>query len=275
MHMMTPSARLKTEPAVAEGEPATVRTRTADTMGGFAKGLAVIEAFGQGEASLTIAEIARRAGLDRAATRRCLLTLVSKGYVTSQGRYFSLAPRILRLAHAFLAAPLATVLQPSLEALALQLNESCSAASLDGTRIMYVARSTLRNPLTMSLDVGSRLPAFCTAAGRVLLAALPPQEARQVLLQSKRAALTEHTITDVDKLLTELTAVRNNGYALIDEELQLGARSIAVPLFNVAGRIVAALTVGTSVSRASLARLRTEVLVCLRQSQGQLAEILV
>lgn len=255
-------------------EEAPLATRNVDIMGGFAKGLSVVEAFSKDNGSLTIAEIARRAGLDRAATRRCLLTLVGRGYVSMQGRYFSLTPQILRLAQVYLNAPLSNILMPTLEALATLLHESCSASVLDGNKIKYIARSTQPHSISMPLSVGSRVPAYCTAAGRILLATLPPQEARRVLISSKRVALTERTMTDVDELLDELSNIRANGYALIDQELQMGSRAIAVPIFNVSRTVVAAMAVGAAASRATAARLRNEILPLMRESQLQLSQIL-
>lgn len=256
-------------------ESAAAPVRNVDIMGGFAKGLGVIEAFTTDSRSLTIAEIARRAGLDRAATRRCLLTLVGKGYVSVEGRYYSLTPQILRLARVYLNSSLESILMPTLGTLSASLNESCSASVLDGTKIKYIARSAQRHPISMQLSVGSRVPAYCTAAGRVLLATLPPQEARSLLISTKRVALTERTVTDVDALLDDLSNVRSNGYALIDQELQMGSRAIAVPLFNVSHSVVAALAVGTSAPMASTARLRNEVLPRLREVQLQMGQILV
>jgi IclR family pca regulon transcriptional regulator len=268
--------RLKKAPAKSDSvDDSPPLIRSVDMMGGFAKGLSVIEAFSRDQPLLTIAEIAKRTGLDRAATRRCLLTLVEKSYVTAQGRHFSLSPKILRLAHTFLGQSLQIVSQPTLEGLAKEFDETCSACALDGTRIVYRARSALRHPLTMRLNVGSHLPAYCTAAGRVLLAALPQPEARQLLQQTKRLPLTEHTITDVDKLVDELANVRGNGYAVIDEELEVGACSIAVPLFNVSGSVVGSLVVGSLLSRKSVSRLKTDVLPRLRDAQAYLAQILV
>lgn len=245
-----------------------------DQMGGFAKGLAIIEAYGRGRPSLTIAEAARLSGLDRASARRCLLTLVNRGYATTDGRYFELTPRILRLGHAYLAASLPTLIQPTLDALASDLRESCSASVLDGTEIVYIARAARHRLIGVGLHAGSRLPAYCTSMGRVLLAALPPDDSRAILMQSDRQPMTERTLTDVGHLVGELDRIRADGYAIIDQEVEIGSMSIAVPVRNMSGRTLAAMTVAVHATPMMSARLRTEILAELLAAQTQLAEIL-
>jgi IclR family pca regulon transcriptional regulator len=254
-------------------EPA-AKGRDSDQMGGFAKGLAVIEAFGKGRMSMTIAETARICGLDRATARRCLLTLVNAGYATSDGRQFELTPRILRLGHSYLSAPLPRLIQPSLERMSNTLRESCSAAVLDGNEIVYIARVAQHRLMGVGLHPGSRLPAYCTAMGRVLLAALPPEQARSLLASAERPAITERTLTEVDALMAELAKVRAQGYAVIDGELEAGARALAVPLHNISGATVAAINVGVQASRISVQQLEGEFLPLLREIQAYLAEIL-
>jgi IclR family pca regulon transcriptional regulator len=168
-------------------------------MGGFAKGLAVIEAYGRGRSSLTIAEVARLAALDRASARRCLLTLVNAGYATTDGRYFELTPRILRLGYSYLAASLPRLIQPSLSQLADKLRESCSAAVLDGSEIVYIARAAQHRLMGVGLHPGSRLPAYCTWMGRVLLASLLPEQAQQILQSSDRKKMTARTLTTIEE----------------------------------------------------------------------------
>ncbi|MGE4430941.1 MAG: IclR family transcriptional regulator C-terminal domain-containing protein [Sphingobium sp.] len=248
--------------------------RDVDRMGGFAKGLSVIEAFGQGRNRLTIAEVARLSGLDRASARRCLLTLVEMRYATTDDRYFELTPRILRLGHSYLAASLPRLIKPSLDQLADQLRESCSAAVLDGTEVVYIARASHHRIVGAGLHAGSRLPAYCTSLGRVLLAALPPEQAKQVIEASDRQRLTDRTLTTVKVLMAEIDRVRDQGYAFIDQELETNSRSIAVPIRNFAGNTVAAVTVGLHVSRSSPERVETEILPAMLEMQAQLAEIL-
>jgi IclR family pca regulon transcriptional regulator len=254
---------------VAAGRP----PRDANQMGGLAKGLAVIEAFSNGRA-MTIADIARASGLDRATARRCLLTLVGAGYASSDGRQFALTPRILRLGHSYLAASLPRLIHPSMQRLALATQESCSAAVLDGHEIVYVARVAHHRLIGVGLHPGSRLPAYCTVLGRVLLAALPPAESRALLEASERPAITDRTLTGIDELMDELARVRTDRYALIDGEVEPGSRSIGVPLLNVAGQTVAALNIGAKSASVTVEQLRQEFLPRLFETQAELREIL-
>lgn len=243
-----------------------------DRMGGFAKGLSVIEAFGKGRSALTIADAARLSGLDRASARRCLLTLVEAGYASMDGRSFQLTPLILRLGHAYLAVPLPRLIQPSLDRLADDLREACSVTVLDGANIACIARAAYRGDT--SLGLGSRLPAYCTSSGRVLLASLPVEQARTVLRSSERQALTEHTLTRIDDLIAELGRARAAGYSIIDQEAEMGARSIAVPINNISGKTVAAITVGVQAARVSVEKLRDEYLPHLLDFKTQLSSFL-
>jgi IclR family pca regulon transcriptional regulator len=248
--------------------------RDVDRMGGFGKGLSVIEAFGRGRNRLTIAEVARLAELDRASARRCLLTLVDTGYATTDDRYFELTPRILRLGHSYLAASLPRLIRPSLDQLSNQIRESCSAAVLDGTEVLYIARASHHRIAGAGLHPGSRLPAYCTSLGRCLLAALPEDQAKEVLEASERTKLTERTLTTVKALMSELKKVRAEGYSFIDQEVENNMRSIAVPIRNYSAETVAAITVGLHVSRGSHDRIMKEILPALLNVQSQLAEIL-
>jgi len=243
-------------------------------MGGFGKGLSVIEAYGRGRSSLTIAEVAKLSGLDRASARRCLLTLVNRGYATTDGRYFELTPRVLRLGYAYLAAPLPKLIQPTLDELSGSLGESSSASVLDGTEIVYIARASRHRVIGVGLHAGSRLPAYCTSMGRVLLAALPADDSRAILMESDRQALTERTLVDVGHLVGELNRVRADGYSIVDQEIEIGSMSIAVPVRNISGRTIAAIVVAAHATPAMTVRLRTEVLTALQAAQAQLAQII-
>jgi IclR family transcriptional regulator, pca regulon regulatory protein len=265
--------------ALAREEPETRSpprppANVADQMGGFAKGLAVIEAYGRGRPSLTIAEVARLSGLDRASARRCLLTLVNRGYATTDGRYFELTPRVLRLGHAYLAASLPRLIQPTLDELSSDLRESCSASVLDGTEIVYIARAARHRLIGVGLHAGSRLPAYCTSMGRVLLAALPPNDSRAILMQSDRQPITERTLTDIGHLVGELARIRADGYSIVDQEVEIGSMSIAVPIRNISGHTVAAIVVAVHATPVMSVKLRTEILSRLLVAQRQLAEIL-
>ncbi|RJL21339.1 IclR family transcriptional regulator [Paracoccus siganidrum] len=216
-------------------------------MGGLAKGLAVIESFGADSPRQSISEVSAASGLDRATARRCLLTLAHLGYADYDGKFFTLTPRVLRLGTACLAGmPLPQLVQPSLDLLSERIGESSSVSILDGAEIVYVARAAQRKVMSISLMPGSRLPAFCTSMGRVLLAALPEAEARAVIGPGPLPARTPMTLTDPEAVMAELARVRAQGHALIDQEVEQGLRSIAVPLADARGRVVAALNVGVS-----------------------------
>jgi IclR family pca regulon transcriptional regulator len=275
---MTDEATTST-PAPGSDAPTRRRARgsapnASDQMGGFAKGLAVIEAYGHGRSSLTIAEVSRISGLDRASARRCLLTLVNAGYVTTDGRYFELTPRILRLGHAYLAAPLPRLIQPTLDQLATALGTSVSASVLDGKEIVYIARAAQHRIIGVGLNTGSRLPAYCSAMGRVMLASLPLEQSRALLIASDRKQFTPRTLTELDALMAELERVRHLGYSIIDQEIELGSMSVAVPVRNTTGRTVAALVVAFHVSSDLSQQIATDVLPRLLEAQRQLAEIL-
>lgn len=251
-------------------------TNERDMMGGLAKGLKVIETFSAEQPRLSIAEASVAAGLDRATTRRCLLTLAEMGYADYDGKFFTLTPRVLRLGIGCLAAmPLPRIVQPVLDRLSQEIGESTSVSILDGTEIVYVARAAQRRVMSISLMPGTRLPAYCTSMGRVLLAALPPDEARRVLEAGRLEKRTERTVTDVGNLLEIVAGIRASGYATIDQEVELGLRSIAVPLINVRGQTVAALNVGLAANANPLSVLAERYLPSLQKVRTELARILV
>ena len=248
--------------------------RDPEIIGGFVKGLSVIEAFDRDHDKLTIADVARQTGLDRATARRCLLTLVDRGYASTDGKRFSLTGRILRLGYAYLAAtPLPRLVQPYLEQLSEATRESCSASILDNDEIVYVARAAQRRVMSIGLNVGSRLPAYCTSMGRVLLAALPENEAHAILEASRREKLTPLSATGVDELMAVLRRVRASGHCVNDQELEIGLRSIAVPLLDKEGRAIAAVNVGVQAARVSVDRLVSEILPALLQVQTEVTKL--
>lgn len=246
-----------------------------ETMGGLAKGLAVIETFTAERPRQSISEAATASGLDRATTRRCLLTLAQLGYADYDGKFFTLMPRVLRLGTACLATmPLPQIVQPWLDRLSDELGESSSVSILDGTEIVYVARAAQKKVMSISLMPGSRLPAYCTSMGRVLLAALPQSDASSILERTSRLARTPRTITDIDSLMDELAQVRSQGYAVIDQEVELGLRSIAVPLFNLRGKVVAALNLGLPAAGMARDELVPRYLPSLRHLQDEVKRVL-
>ena len=217
-----------------------------DFVQSFAKGLAVIEAFGADNAAMSLSEVARRTGLTRAAARRLLLTLCELGYAETDGRLFTLRPKILNLGFAFLHAQGTwNVAQPYMVELVEQIHESCSAAVLDGHDIVYVARvPTQTRIMSISLGIGSRLPAHATSLGRVLLAEF--DEARLDRFIDELGPLpryTPHTVTDAAELKRRIADVRRRGYSILDQELEIGLRSIAVPLRGPGGRAAAGVAV--------------------------------
>ncbi len=234
-------------------------------MGGLARGLAVIEAFSPQRPRATIAEIARAAGLTRAAARRCLLTLQGLGYAEFDGKFFALTPRVLRLGGAYLSsAPLPELLQPELEAVREATEESCSAAILDGADVIYVARSAARRIMSVSLGVGSRLPAHCTSLGRALLSTLG--EARlDAFLATLPQDIAAHTRAAV-------LAARAAGYALVNEELEPGLCSVAMPVRDMRGRCVAAINIGAHAGRSTDAVVEGLFVPALRQAVARLGQ---
>lgn len=242
-----------------------------DRITALAHGLQVIEAFDLDRPRLSITEVAQRAGLTRAAARRHLLTLVDLGYARQDGRLFALTAKVLRLGQSYMhSARLPRLLQAQLQKIAQALQASSSAGVLDGDDVIAVAAATAGPVVSATLQPGTRVPAWCTANGRVLLAALPndallPWLARQVMLP-----LTPQTLTDATRLRLEIERVRVQGYALVDQELEPGLRTLSVPLRNPRGDVVAAMNVSTSAARMSSADLRQHGLPLLLDVQAQL-----
>jgi IclR family pca regulon transcriptional regulator len=253
-------------------------TRTSDDkeyVAGLEKGLAIIEAFGIRNGPLTLSEAADITGHSRASARRSLLTLLRLGYVESDGKYFRLAPRVLRLGHAYLTSTsLSKLVQPILEAISERTHESSSLAVLDSTDAVFVARAATRRSLSSGLGLGSRLPAYCAATGRVLLAALPQEQAERLLKRMGRHRLTPHTRTELPELLALLDDVRGRGYAVSNEELELGVRSIAVPIRDAAGRTVASMSLVAATSRYSIESMLETLLPELEGARRMLGTLL-
>jgi IclR family transcriptional regulator, pca regulon regulatory protein len=240
-----------------------------DFVRSLARGLAVIGAFDAEHPALTLSDVARRAGVSRAAARRLLLTLVELGYAEADARLFRLRPKVLELGFSYLhGTGLWGAAQPVMVELVERLHESCSAAVLDGDEIVYVARVPTRTRImSITLGLGSRLPAHLTSMGRVLLAALPGAE-----LERRLAALgtiesrTVRTLTDVAALRRAIAKVRTQGFALLDQELEPGVRSVAVPVHGPGGAVIAALNVGTHASRVTMDDLKGRVLPALKET---------
>ena len=250
--MATARTKIPTEPSDA---PAPTRTSPApgdSYVQSFARGLEVIRSFSARSPRQTLTDVAGRTGLTRAGARRILLTLQTLGYVESDGKLFRLTPRMLDLGFAYLSSlPIWNLAEPVMEALVEEVKESCSAAVLDGTDIVYVLRVPTHKIMSISLGVGSRLPAYCTSMGRMLLSALPPDEMMQVLQASDRTARTRYTVTDVNELAAKIAQVRKQGWSLVNQELEEGLISMAAPLTDRAGQMVAALNISGQANRTS------------------------
>lgn len=247
-----------------------------DFVTALARGLSVIRSFGKDAVNLTLAEVAERTGLTRPTARRFLLTLESLGYVNTDGKRFRLAPRTLDLGYAYLSSlSIWETAQPSMRAVVDVLNESCSMGVLDNGDVMYIARAAPRHMMSLQVNLGSRLPAFCNSIGRVLLAALPAAELDAFFKHSVRRAYTKYTLTDEKALRRVLVDVRKAGYALIDQEIEEGLRAIAVPIRTGSGRVAAALSVGAHTGRVAKAGMIKTVLPVLKERAREIEEILL
>ncbi|MDF2146036.1 IclR family transcriptional regulator C-terminal domain-containing protein [Knoellia sp. p5-6-4] len=214
----------------------------------LARGFAVIRAFDEQHPQLTLSEVARRANLSRATARRFLFTLVTLGYMRTDGREFALTPRVLQLGYAYLSGlRLPEVAEPHLKQLSEEVGESTSASVLDGDDVVYVARVHTRRIMTVAINVGTRFPAYATSMGRVLLAHLPPEQLQAYLDRVELRPLTPRTITSREELAKALGLVREQGWASVDQELEAGLRSVAVPVRGRDGSVVAALNVSMRV----------------------------
>jgi IclR family transcriptional regulator, pca regulon regulatory protein len=242
---------------------------------GLERGLAVIRAFSADAPSLTLSEVARAVGITPATARRILLTLEELGYVRSDSRRFSLTPRVLALGWAYLSSlDLGELAGPFMEELSAKTRESCSIATLDLPDIVYVARVPTSRIMTVALGVGARLPAYPTSMGRVLLADLADDELTAYLSTLQAESLTDRTVTSPDKLRATIDRARTDDYALVDQELELGLRSIAAPIRNARGRTIAALNVSAHASRSTPTSLRADVLPHLRSTAAQITTAL-
>ena len=255
------------EPAVED------EANSRDHVGSLERGLAVMEILARHPAGMTLTEMAEEAGLTRAGARRFLLTLTATGYATQSGRLFSLSPRLLTVARTWLGgASLWTFAAPIMREMAGQFDEACNAAVLSGEDVVYVARIPGRRILSVALDVGTRLPAYCTSMGRVLLSGLDAIELKAFLAAAKIERRTPKTIISRAALGKAIDAARAAGFAVVDEELELGLRSIAVPISDRTGHIVAAINVSTQSARFSVEAMEREILPALRKAKLRIEE---
>lgn len=247
--------------------------RTPDFVQSLERGLAVIRAFDAEHSQLTLSDVARATGLTRAAARRFLLTLVELGYMRTDGRLFSLRPRILELGYAYLSSlSLPEVAQPHMETLVTQVRESCSLSVLDGDEVVYVARVPTKRIMAVAISVGTRFPAYATSMGRVLLAGQPGEWLDEYLRTAELRPLTRRTITDPAKLHAALARVRTQGFGIVDQELEEGLRSLAAPIRGEDGSVVAAVNVSAHASRGSSETIRRELLPPLLATARRIEE---
>ncbi len=241
----------------------------------LARGLKVIEAFEGHTGGLSVADVSRQTGLSRAAVRRLLMTLEILGYAESAGRAYRLKTRVLRLGFSYLSSTsVSSIAQPILEQVTEAVHESSSLSVLEGDEIVYLARSSTKRVMSVGLSVGSRLPAYCTSMGRILLAALTPTELTTYLERVELKSLTPKTITDKERLRVVVEGIASSGFAVTDEELELGLRSIAVPVRNRMRRVVAAMNIGVHASRVSADEMIQRFLPVLEENAALFAHVL-
>ena len=245
-------------------------------MTSLARGLLVIQSFSPQTPQMTISQLAAKTGLSRAAVRRCLYTLTKLGFAgIEDGSRYTLRPRMLALANSYSASnSLSTAAQPILERMSAVLRESFSVATLDGDDIVYIARSSVSRVMSDDLHIGSRLPAYCTSMGRVLLAYLPGDQSEQYLSRVTLTPFTARTVTSTDKLRLALRNVRRHGYALVDQEYEVGLRSLAVPVYAPTGRVVATINLSGSAPRMPVYDMQTRFLPHLRNAATELGAFL-
>jgi IclR family pca regulon transcriptional regulator len=237
------------------------------------RAFAIVRAFGRESPTLTLSQVAARTGLTRATARRFLLTLESLGYIGSDGRQFFLRARILDLGYAYLSSvPVLDIVEAHMEAMVQEVQESSSASVLDGTDIIYTVRVPTKRIMSVQIEVGTRLPAYATSMGRVLLAALGAEALDNYFHLARMEKLTPMTITDEQRLRSALEHVREQGWCLVDQELEVGVRSVAVPLHDSAGRVFAAMNISTNATRIPSTRLLGDHLPVLRQTAQAIDE---
>jgi IclR family transcriptional regulator, pca regulon regulatory protein len=245
-------------------------------MTSLARGLLVMQSFSPQTPHMTISQLSAKTGLSRAAVRRCLYTLTKLGFAgIEEGSRYGLRPRMLTLSNSYSSSnSLSTAAQPILERMSAVLRESFSVATLDGEDIVYVARSSVARVMSDDLHIGSRLPAYCTSMGRVLLAFLPGEQLEQYLARAVLTAFTPRTIVSEERLRLALRNVRRHGYALVDQEYEIGLRSLAVPVYAPTGRVVATINLSGSAPRIPVYDMQTRFLPHLRNAATELGAFL-
>jgi IclR family pca regulon transcriptional regulator len=252
-----------------------VETHGPDFLESLARGLRVITAFNAAPRPMTLSEVAKIADLPRATARRTLHTLQSLAYVSGDGKLFALTSRVLTLASAYLSSnQVSAVLQPALDRIAGQVQEVCSAAILDGVDAVFIARATPTRVFLTGLEIGYRLPAFCTSVGRALLSGFGDKQLAEFINGIEAKAMTPNTIVSKTKLKAIIANDRRQGYAIVDQEAEPGFRSIAVPIRRYDGAVVAAINIGAHVDRVPVTRMREHYLPMLRKAADDVQPLL-
>ncbi len=258
--------------SAADVEQETTQERSRDFNQSLSRGLEIIESFGADATRQTVSEVAAKTGLTRATARRFLITLVELGYMSTDGRTFALAPRVLGLGYSFLSGlGFPTVALPHLERLVAEVDESSEGSILDGQDVVYVARVPGPKLMTLAVNVGSRLPAHATSMGRVLLSGLPDQELDAYLAKATLNQIMPNTTTDKDELRRRIVKARTDGFALVDQEIEEGLVAVAVPIHDRLGRVVGAINLSTHVGRYDAESLVRDLLPPLQRC-GNLIE---
>ncbi|WP_348266681.1 IclR family transcriptional regulator C-terminal domain-containing protein [Edaphobacter paludis] len=270
------AAPLPDAPKATPASSLDVYTGDPNFMTSLARGLIVIQAFTQQSPQMTISQLSMKTGLSRAAVRRCLYTLTKLGFAGAEdGSRYSLRPRMLTLSHTYTASnTLSSAAQPILERMSAALRESFSVATLDGEDIVYIARTSVSRVMSVDLHIGSRLPAYCTSMGRILLAYLPAEQLESYLAKVVLTPYTTRTVNSIEKLRLHLRNIRRNGYAICDQEYEVGLRSLAVPVYSPAGRAVATINLSGNAQRMSVLDMQTRYLPHLRNAASELSVFL-
>jgi len=262
-------------PKLKRTEDADNRVAT-DFVESLDRGLRVLEVFGGSQQPMTLSDLAKAAGLPRATARRILFTLEHAGFVATDGKLFRLTPRVLVLASSYLASNhVVSVLQPALDRLSGEAQEISSMAILDGNEVVFIARASPTRVFSAGIDIGYRLPAFCTSVGRVLLSRLSDVELAAALDTMDLVQMTPLTVTDKKQLLKTIIAVRAQGYSLVDREAEPGFRSVSVPVRRYDGTIVAAINMGAHVDRVSSDEMVERFLPRLKEAAASVKTMLM
>ena len=250
--------------------------RATDFVESLDRGLRLLQKFGTTSGPMTLSDLARAAELPRATARRILFTLERGGFVATDGKLFTLTPHVLTLAASYLrSSQVVTVLQPVLDRIASAAQEISSLSVLDGDEVVFIARGSPARVFSAGLDIGYRLPAFCTSVGRVMLGQFDDAELAQRLAKMEREPMTPHTVTDPKRLCVAIIADRAQGYSLVDREAEPGFRSISVPIRRYDGAIIAAINMGAHVDRISTAEMIERFLPLLREGADQVKSMLL